>query len=419
MGFTSLNQYLDLAWLSEAYARTRKDGAPGVDEQTGADYEVGLQENLQSLLNRAHSGTYKAPPVRRVHIPKGTGGDTRPIGIPTFEDKVLQRGVVMILESIYEQDFSDNSYGFRPRRSAHQALEVLWQGTMRTAGGWILEVDIRKFFDVLDHTHLQQFLRRRVRDGVLLRLIDKWLNAGVMEDGALTHPDQGSPQGGVVSPLLANVYLHYVLDDWFAREVQPRLRGRAFLIRYADDFVIGFTREEDARQVQTLLAERFGQYGLTLHPEKTRLVQFQHPQRMRNPRDSSPPAEPGTFDLLGFTHYWGRTRKGGWVVKRKTMSSRLSRALGKITQWCRLNRHLPVEVQHKTLCQKVRGHYNYYGLTGNASALKEFVDEVSAIWKKWLGRRSRKMWLTWPDMRRLLGRYPLPRIKVVRSVYLT
>ena len=419
MGFTSLNQYLDLTWLYEAYVRTRKDGAPGVDGQTGADYSDGLYEKLQTLLDRAQSGTYKAPPVRRVHIPKGTGDDTRPIGIPTFEDKLLQRGVVMILESIYEQDFSDSSYGFRPGRSAHQALEAVWQGIMRTAGGWILEVDIRKFFDMLDHSHLREFLRNRVRDGVLLRLIDKWLSAGVLEEEVLTHPDTGSPQGGVISPLLANIYLHYVLDEWFTSEVQPRLRGRAFLIRYADDFVIGFTREEDARQVLDMLAERFGQYGLTLHPEKTRLVQFQHPQRQRSPRDSSPAAEPGTFDLLGFTHYWGRSRKGDWVVKRKTASDRLSRALGKITQWCRFNRHSPVSEQQKTLCQKVRGHYQYYGLTGNASALNEFIVEVKAIWKKWLSRRSRKIWLTWPAMRRLLDRYPLPPAKVVHSVYNT
>jgi RNA-directed DNA polymerase len=416
MGFTSLNQHLDLTWLYEAYARTRKDGAPGIDGQTGADYEVGLYEKLQSLLDRAQSGTYRAPPVRRRHIPKGTSGDTRPIGIPTFEDKVLQRGVVMILEAIYEQDFSESSFGFRPGRSAHQALEVLRNETMRTAGGWMLEVDIRKFFDMLDHSHLRQFLRLRVRDGVLLRLIDKWLNAGVLEDGVLTHPDEGSPQGGVISPLLANIYLHYVLDDWFANEVEPRLKGRAFLIRYADDFVLGFTREEDARQVLSQLAERFGQYGLTLHPEKTRLVRFQHPQRRGSLSDPSPPEGPGTFDLLGFTHYWGRTRKGGWVVKRKTAADRLRRALRKIAQWCRLNRHLEIAVQHQKLCQKIRGHYAYYGITGNFYTLSEFLEHVTVLWQKWLSRRTRKSWLAWPAMRRLLACYPLPPAKIVHAL---
>jgi len=239
MAFTSLNHHLDLDWLREAFHRTRKDGAPGVDGQTWAGYAENLEANLQSLLDRAKSGTYRAPPVRRVHIPKGTGKETRPIGIPTLEDKVLQRAVMMILEAIYEQDFSDGSYGFRPGRSAHQALESLWTQIMKSHGGWILEVDIRKFFDSLDHGHLREFLQRRVRDGVLLRLIGKWLNAGVLEDGHVTYPEAGSPQGGVISPILANVFLHYVLDEWFAGEVQPRLQGRAFLIRYADDCAPG------------------------------------------------------------------------------------------------------------------------------------------------------------------------------------
>jgi RNA-directed DNA polymerase len=235
MGFTSLNHHLDLVWLYEAYLRTRRDGAPGVDGQTAADYEANLRVNLQRLLDQAKAGTYRAPPVRRVHIPKGTGTETRPIGIPTFEDKVLQRSVVMVLEAIYEQDFLNCSYGFRPGRSAHQALEALWQNLMQIEGGWLLDVDIRKFFDTLEHAHLRSLLAQRVQDGVLLRLIGKWLNAGVLEEGELSFPEQGTPQGGVVSPLLANVYLHYVLDVWFERDVKPCLRGRAFLIRYADD----------------------------------------------------------------------------------------------------------------------------------------------------------------------------------------
>src|SRR5579859_938501 len=228
MAFTSLAYLMDLDWLKEAYRRTRKDGAAGVDGVTAEDYERDLEGNLQRLLDRAKSGTYQAPPVRRVHIPKGgSATETRPLGIPTFEDKVLQRAVVMVLEAVYEQDFKDCSYGFRPGRSAHQALESLWQQTMATGGGWIVDVDIRKFFDTIDHGHLREVLKRRVRDGVLLRLIGKWLNAGVLEDGCVTHPDAGSPQGGVVSPILSNVFLHYVLDDWFEREVQPRLKGHS------------------------------------------------------------------------------------------------------------------------------------------------------------------------------------------------
>jgi RNA-directed DNA polymerase len=416
MGFTSLAHHIDLRWLHEAYMRTRSDGAPGVDGQTIRDYNAHLPGNLQSLLERAKSGTYRAPPVRRVHIPKGTGAETRPIGIPTFEDKVLQRAVVMVLEAVYEQDFRPCSYGFRPGRSAHQALDSLWRQTMGTRGGWVLEVDIRKFFDTLDHAHLRDLLRQRIRDGVLLRLIGKWLNAGVLDAGNLTFPDKGSPQGGVISPLLANVYLHYVLDVWFEQEVQPRLKGRAFLIRYADDFVIGFTCEEDARRVLDVLPKRFGKYGLTIHPDKTRLLAFAPPDRSDR-SDPGSGSEPGSFDFLGFTHFWGRSRKGVWVVKRRTASSRLRRALTTIAQWCRLNRHRPIPAQHQTLSQKLRGHFAYYGITGNSEGLRRFRDAVLGFWRKWLSRRTRGRSLSWDLFRRLLGRYPLPPALAIHSVY--
>jgi RNA-directed DNA polymerase len=416
MAFTSLNHYLDLAWLREAFRRTRKDGAPGVDGQTWADYAKDLEANLQSLLDRAKSGTYRAPPVRRVYIPKGTGTETRPIGIPTLEDKVLQRAVVMVLEAIYEQDFHAGSYGFRPRRSAHQALESLWTQIMHSAGGWILEVDIRKFFDTLDHGRLREFLRRRVRDGVLLRLIGKWLHAGVLEDGCLTYPEAGSPQGGVISPILANVFLHYVLDEWFAGQVEPRLKGRAFLIRYADDFVIGFTREDDARRVMDVLPKRFGKYGLMLHPEKTRLVAFRRPPYRSSPKGGPHGDRPGTFDLLGFTHFWARSRKGNWVVKRKTAASRLSRAVKKIAHWCRANRHRPIREQYQRLSQKLRGHYAYYGITGNSLSVGEFREAVKHAWGTWLRRRRRKNRPPWSWFTRLQKRYRLPSAVAVHSV---
>jgi RNA-directed DNA polymerase len=417
MGFTSLAHHIDLRWLYEAYLRVRPDGAAGVDGQTVEDYTAHLRENLQSLLGRAKSGTYRAPPVRRVHIPKGTSGDTRPIGIPTFEDKVLQRAVVMVLEAVYEQDFLDCSYGFRPGRSAHQALDAVWQQTMGTGGGWIVEVDIRKFFDTLDHAHLRELLRQRIRDGVLLRLLGKWLKAGVLEDGTVTYPETGTPQGGVVSPLLANVYLHYVLDVWFEREVKPRLKGRAFLVRYADDFVMGFACEEDARRVLEVLPKRFGKYGLTLHPDKTRLVPFRRPPQSSPSSNSSAGGQPGSFDLLGFTHYWGRSRRGFWVVKRKTAQGRLSRALRTIAQWCRLHRHQPLAEQHVTLVQKLRGHFAYFGITGNGLSLQWFRDGVLRIWKKWLARRRRRGFLSWATFGRLLQRYALPPAVVVHSVY--
>jgi RNA-directed DNA polymerase len=418
MAFTSLAYLMDMDWMREAYRRTRKDGAVGVDGMTAEEYERDLEGNLQRLLDRAKSGTYQAPPVRRVHIPKGgSATETRPLGIPTLEDKVLQRAVVMVLEPIYEQDFQDCSYGFRSGRSAHQALESFRNQLMDCRGGWVLEVDIRKFFDNLDHGHLRTFLRLRVRDGVLLRLIDKWLKAGVMEDGSVSYPEAGTPQGGVVSPALSNVFLHYVLDLWFEQEVKPRLRQRAFLIRYADDFVIGFRDPSDARRVMEVLPKRFGKYGLTVHPTKTKLVPFCPPSPKTKDQSGPGAHRPGTFDLLGFTHYWGRSLRGYWVIKQKTAASRFSRAVRSIDSWCRDNRHLPIGEQQQKLNEKLRGHYAYYGVTGNSGALSRYLWEVQRRWRKWLYRRSRTRSMNWARFRSLLRRYPLVGVRTVRSVY--
>lgn len=413
--FSSLHHVIDVEWLREAYARTRKDGATGVDGQTAAQYAANLEDNLQSLLQRLQTGSYRAPPVRRVHIPKGDGR-TRPIGVPTFEDKVLQRAVAMVLEALYEPIFGDVSYGFRPGRSAHDALQRLWEGQTSMAGGWVLEVDIQSFFDTLDHGRLRSMLDKRVTDGVIRRVIHKWLKAGVMEQGGVSHPDTGTPQGGVISPILANVYLHEVLDEWFDRDVKPRLKGRALLVRYADDFVVVFSREDDARRVMQVLPKRFGGYGLTLHPDKTRLVRFDRPRPGRG-GDDDDESRPGTFDLLGFTHYWGRSYKGAWVIKRRTMSSRLSRALVRVNQWCRLHRHLSVAEQHKALGRKLRGHFEYYGITGNFEALQRFARQVERIWMKWLGRRSQRGRMNWQQFVRLRTHHPLPPPRITHSVY--
>ena len=334
-----------------------------------------------------------------------------------MKNKVLQRAVVMVLETIYEQDFKDCSYGFRLGRSAHQALEAVWKQAMDMRGGWIVEVDIRKFFDTIDHGHLRDFLQRRVRDGVLLRLIGKWLNAGVLEDGCVTHSEQGSPQGGLISPLLANIFLHSVLDEWFEREVKPRLKGHAYLVRYADDFVMGFTQERDARRVLEVLPKRFGKYGLTLHPEKTRLVPFERPSGDLTGADTETRTPPGTFDLLGFTHYWARSRKGNWVVTRKTSKSRINRGLKALSQWLRKDRHRALADQHRTLSQKLRGHFAYFGITGNARALNRFRRVAIGLWRKWLSRRDRAGSVSWDRMYRLLERYALPPPIVVHSVY--
>lgn len=405
---TPLHHLMDEQWLHEAYRRTRKDGSVGADGQSAEQYGQQLESNLRDLLDRFRSGRYFAPPVRRAYIPKGDGRN-RPIGVPTFEDKVLQRAVAMMLEAVYEQEFHPSSYGFRPGRSAHDALAATWEGLMSMGGGWVYEVDIQSFFDTLDHGQLRAILDERVADGVIRRAIDKWLKAGVLEDGAVRRPGEGTPQGGVISPVLANIYLHTVMDQWFERDVRPRLRGRAFFVRYADDLLLAFEREDDARRVAHVLPKRFAKYGLSLHPEKTRLVAFQRP----GPRDGGKGR--ASFDLLGFTHHWGRSRKGKWIIKQRTMRSRLSRALSQLQQWCRRVRHLPLGRQSHLLGQKLRGHYGYYGITGNYVALARFYRQVRRIWRKWLGRRSNSKRMSWARFTRLEKHHPLPRPRVVHS----
>ena len=404
---TALCRYLDEDWLLTACARTRRDGAVGIDQESWSEFSTNILERLTRLRELAHSGSYRAPAVRRVHIPKGTGPETRPIGIPTFEDKVLQRAIVMLLEPIYEQMFHEGSYGFRPGRGAHQAIDALRDWLVPRGGGYVIEVDIRKFFDTLDHRCLREFVQRRIGDGVVLRLIGKWLKAGVMEHGCITYPDAGSPQGGVISPLLANIYLHYVLDEWFATEIQPHLRGVAKLIRYADDFVIACTNECDATTIFAALPQRFAEYGLTVHETKSRLVRFTRPRPDR--------AEPETFDLLGFTWYWGQTATGYWTVKTKTAGSRINRAIMMIDTWCKRHRHDPVSQQARTLCQKLRGHYAYYGRPGNYDSLSQVHRAVERCWQRWLSRRSWTASLTWAAFQHVLARFPLPRPRIVRN----
>lgn len=406
--FTSLAHHMDLPWLLEAYRRTRKNGAPGVDRMDASTYSTALDRNLRSLLDRAKSGHYRAPPVRRVHIPKGAGAGTRPIGIPTFEDKILQRAVAMVLEPIYEQEFHDCSYGFRPGRSAHQALRLLERRLGQMGGGWVIELDIRSYFDAIDHALLRDLVRRRVRDGVIDRLIGKWLQAGVMEDGQWSRAEAGSPQGGVVSPLLSNIYLHHVLDEWFEREVRPRLMGSSFMLRYADDALLAFANEHDARRVLAVLAKRFDRFGLELHPTKTRLVAFRPPR-------GSDDGDSDSFDLLGFTHYWGKSRQGRWVIKRKTARDRFRRSLKRIGQWCQRHRHDPIRDQHARLWQMLKGHYAYFGLSGNLRALRCLRFRAERLWVKWLSRRSQRGRLNWEKAAALLQWLPLPLPRLGRQ----
>jgi group II intron reverse transcriptase/maturase len=413
--FTALNHYLTEDWLKAAYDRVKPDSAPGVDGQSWAEYGKNLEENLRDLLNRVKSGSYIAPPVKRVHIPKGDGKETRGIGMPTIEDKVLQRAIVMLLEPIYEQDFKFFSYGFRPGRSAHEALACIWSQCTRWGIQWILEVDIRKYFDTINKTCLRQFLDRRVRDGVVRRLIGKWLAAGVWEKGQISYPEDGTPQGGVISPLLSNIYLHEVLDCWYEQEVKPRMKGKTFLARFADDFVLGFESKEDAERVYRVLFKRFEKYGLSLHPEKTRLVPFGRPEETTEPKPHG--HKPGTFDFLGFTHYWAKNRKGQWIIRRKTMHKRLTRGLKAIGQWCRKNRHETMRTQVEVLGRKLKGHFGYYGITGNFASLQRFREGVIRIWRKWLARRGDPQGMPWARMNRLLQFFYIPEARVVHSIY--
>lgn len=397
--------------MKEAYRLTRKDGAPGIDGVRGADYEANLEANLLDLLDRIKSGRYRAPPVRRVYIPKADGS-RRPLGIPTFEDKIAQRATAMVLEAVYEQDFLSCSYGFRPGRSAHQALRTLQNVLWAKRLYWVVEIDIRKYFDSISHSVLRSFLDRRVTDGVIRRMIDKWLEAGTIEDGLLCRTTEGSPQGGVISPCLSNVFLHHVLDEWFESEVRPRLKGDCTLVRYADDALMAFDNIVDAQRVLAVLGKRFARFGLTLHPDKTRIIDFRPPRKggVRHP------ATDGTsFDFLGLTHVWGRSRNGRPMVRQITAKSRFARAVGAVSDWCRKHRHWSVRDQHHHLSAMMRGHFAYYGVGGNGRRLRWFAHQVGRIWRKWLSRRTRQGWVSWTRFNDMLSRYALPPARIVHG----
>lgn len=408
--FTSLHHLIDLDWMFEAWARTRKDGAAGIDGRTAADYEKDLGANLESLRTRMMSGSYRAPPVRRHYIPKADGS-LRPLGIPTFEDKVAQRAIVMLLEPIYEEDFLDCSFGFRPERSAHDAIRTLRDGIMDTGQRWVIDADISKYFDSIDHGHLRSFLDLRIRDGVIRRMIDKWLNAGVLDQGTLSRSIAGTPQGGVISPLLANIFLHHVLDKWFVEVAKPRLKRRCQMVRYADDFVMSFEDHLDGRRMLAVLGKRFERYGLRLHPDKTRYVDF----RFRRPHGRHPATSATSFNFLGFTHVWGQSRKGKPVVRQVTAKDRFARALRAAREWCIKHLHLSLTVQHRHLARMMQGHYAYYGITGNGRRLKWYHHQVERIWKGGLSRRGRSGKPNWYRMAQVLDRFPLPPTRIIHQ----
>jgi len=405
--FNSLAHLMDVEALRRAFRRISRNAAVGVDGVSKEEYAQDLGNNLKDLHRRLKEGTYRHQAIRRVEIPKA-GGKTRPIGISCVEDKIVQGALKEVLETIYEQDFMPSSYGFRPRRGAHDALRAVDRMIHKEGIRWIVEADIQSFFDKIDRKHLREMLQIRVADGAVMRLLGKCLQVGVLNGEKFTRPEEGTVQGSIISPLLGNVYLHYTLDQWFEREVRPRLRGKARLIRYADDFVLGFERREEAEKVMAVLHKRMARMGLTLHPDKTRLVDFRGPrQAAKSGKGAS------TFDFLGFTIHWGRTRKGRWIPQMKTRKASLRKAITAFSEYCRSHRHDPLQEQHAALNRRLRGHFNYFGVTGNGRAMSRLHFRVRRVWYKWLRRRGQRKPINWERFNVYLRRFPLlqPQIR--------
>jgi group II intron reverse transcriptase/maturase len=405
--FTTLAHLMDEDFLTEAFHQLRKDAAAGIDEITVTEYAVNLGDRIKDLQRRLVLGQYRAQPARRVWIPKSDGGQ-RPLAILVLEDKIVQRAVAMILEALYEPHFYAFSCGFRRHYSAHTAIIDLRHQSLELGINWIIDADIRKFFDTISWEQLRKILQKRMNDGALLRLIGMWLHVGVLEAGHVVNQELGTPQGAPISPILANIFLHEVLDEWFQNVVKPRMKGNCFLVRYADDFVMGFSVKGEAEKVFQVLPKRFERYGLSIHPDKSRLVQFSRPYWKRG-------KGPGSFAFLGFTHYWAKTLRGGWTIKRKTQGKRLSRFLSGIGEWCKENRHKPVADQHKTLSSKLRGHYQYYGVRGNFKMLEVAYEHTREAWKKWLSRRNTMNPMSWDKfMVEVEQQFVLPRPRITQ-----
>jgi RNA-directed DNA polymerase len=405
---TNLHDLIDEPLLKTCLASLNRKGAAGVDGQTWYDYHEQHEERIPQLLTAFKSGNYRAPHIRRVFIPKGDG-KLRPLGISTIEDKLLQSAVTKILSPVYEQLFIPTSYGFRPGKSQHQALEELFREVSFKGKRYIIDADLQNYFGSINHRCLRGFLDQRIKDGVIRKMIDKWLKAGIMENGQVSYPEEGSPQGASISPLISNIFLHHVLDDWFTKQIQPLLKGESFIIRYADDYLLGFTHKEDALRVMEVLPKRMGKYRLTLHPEKTRLIDLVEEGKRRQPKQ--------TFDFLGFTHYMGKSRKGERILMRKTSSKKLNTSLKRMHEWIKLNRHkhsIPVLIAK--LNQKLRGHYGYYGITFNARRISSYYQRTRRILHKWLNHRGGKRIWTWEKIKKLTNEWiPLEKPRIYHS----
>jgi group II intron reverse transcriptase/maturase len=407
---TNLLSHLKASLLKEAYHHLRKDAAAGVDGETWHSYGEDLDARLLDLEGRVHRGSYHPQPVRRVYIPKADG-KRRPLGIPALEDKIVQQAARMLMEPIYERsEFLGFSYGFRPGRSQHGALDALAVAITRKKVSWVLDADIRAFFDTIDHAWLRKMIEHRIGDQRFVRLLLKWLNAGVMEEGTLHAVEAGTPQGGIISPLLANIYLHYVLDLWVQQWRKTRARGEVYIVRYADDFVMGFQYEEDARAMHAAVAARLAEFGLELHPEKTRVIRFGRFAQSDVTRDGR--TKPETFDFLGFTHICGRSRGGGFLLMRRTSRKKRRAKLAALREEIPRRRHRPVEEQHRWLSSVIRGHVRYYGVPTNSRALMSFRRAVEQLWHRWLQRRSQRARWTVAQTKVFERRFALPPARI-------
>ena len=409
--FFSIAHLITVEKLYEAFRNLRKDASAGIDGVTYAQYETNAEENIRQLHQRLKEGKYQVQPLRRSYIHKEDGSQ-RPLSIPSLEDKLVQKVAVDLLNAIYEQDFLDCSYGFRPGRGQHQALDEVGRVICTRPVGWVLEIDIRSYFDKIVREQLVEMIEERVSDGSMLRLVGKWMQVGVIEDGRLLVSETGTGQGQPISPLLANIYLHHVLDKWFEDMVKPRLKGEAYEIRFADDAILCFQRKEDAEKVLNVLSKRFAKFGLTLHPEKTRLIAFGRYAASNAKRQGKKPA---TFGFLGFTHICARSRQGKFAVHVKTIAKRFCRGTKAIADWCQQHRHDPVSEQQKMLNAKLRGHYQYYGRPTNYPSLLQFYREALRTWRTWLSRRTRGRPLTWERFAEILREHPLLRPRITHS----
>jgi group II intron reverse transcriptase/maturase len=390
----NLHEFIDIGLLNACFDSLNKKGASGVDVEKWIDYNQQRNERIPQLLSAFRSGAYRAPNIRRVFIPKGDG-KLRPLGLPTVEDKLLQTSVSRVLTPIYEEIFYQHSYGFRPGKSQHQALEELSREVSLNRKRYIIDADMQNYFGSINHQYLREFLDLKIKDGVIRKMIDKWLKAGILENGQVMYPTEGTPQGGSISPLISNVFLHYVLDAWFKEQIQPLLKGSSFIIRFADDFLLWFTNKDDALRVMEVLPKRVGKYGLTLHPEKTRLIDLDEEKG----KDKHPKRR---FDFLGFTHYMSKSRKGNRILKRKTSSKKLNLALMRLSDWIKLYRHkLPITELISELNQKLRGHYAYYGITFNSRRLNAYFMQTKRLLHRWLNHRGGKRVWTWDKIMKL------------------